>query len=134
MPLFRRKKNPGVYPWLLAAAVLLRSFVAPGYMLTVSAETGPGIIFCNGPVFLNAHHDQHPSHHHAAGDGKARDDIHISPVCSDWSTSGLLVISAVFETVLFDAARTASGPEYTPPLFHLFSETTRAIRAPPALV
>lgn len=135
MPFFRHKRNLKVFPWLLAAAVLLRSFIAPGYMLAASAGTGFAIIFCDGPVSINSKNDEHAAHHHYSDDGdQVRSEIHVSPVCSDWSTSGLLVFNAIFEPVLFDAKPAETGPDYDTPPFPQRPDNTRTIRGPPALV
>ena len=41
---------------LLILTVILRTLIAPGYMLSTSAADGMRIVFCNGPVGLPGHH------------------------------------------------------------------------------
>lgn len=133
MHFFRRARTLRFFPWLLAAIVLLRSFIAPGYMFSVSAEAGLGIIFCNGPVSIYSEHERHAAHHH--GDDHANQGgVHISPVCSDWSISSLLVFAPIFEPVLFDATLSDISVAYNTPFFQQYSVSPREIRGPPLLV
>lgn len=133
MYLFRRKNSLRYFPWLLAVAVLLRSFIAPGYMLTISSKEGLGIIFCDGPVSLEHGHDGHAANHHG-GDDATQDEVHLSPICSQWSTSSLLVFTAIFEPELFDVIRAEFDPGYNTPHFQQYSCNNYVIRGPPTLV
>jgi hypothetical protein len=133
MYLFRRKKSLGFFPWLLAVAVLLRSFIAPGYMLAVSSEEGLGIIFCDGPVSLERGHDDHAVNHHGDEDA-TQDEVHISPICSQWTTSSLLVFTAIFEPGLFDAIRAEINTLYNTPHYQQYSCNNCVIRGPPSFV
>lgn len=72
---------------LLILALVLRTFIAPGYMLAFSPAGGLGIIFCDGPVSLTVDPADKHSHHGHHDDEDA--GFSISPTCSYWSTSGL---------------------------------------------
>lgn len=129
MRYFRNSEKSIFFPWLLAVAVLLRSFIAPGYMLSVSSGNGFGIIFCNGPVSIEGH-TGHPGHHHG-DDHTGHSERHTSPVCSQWSTSSLLVFNTVFEPVEFDKSNTANISEYSTPSFQQLAINNHVIRGPP---
>lgn len=132
MRFFRTTKISGPFPWLLALAVLLRSFIAPGYMLFLSADQGLGIIFCNGPVSIEGHMN-HSGHHHDADDQTSHTEKHLSPVCSQWSTSSLLVFNTVFEPVVFEKSNTENVVVYTTSYFKQYSFNIRVIRGPPVI-
>ena len=133
MYLIRRKKSLRLFPWLLAMAVLLRSFIAPGYMLAISSEEGLGIIFCDGPVSLERGHTDHAANSHD-GDKATQDEVHISPICSQWSTSSLQVITAVFEPAVFDESRFEINRFSNTPYYQQYFCNKGIIRGPPALV
>lgn len=133
MYLFHRKKSLRFFPWLLAVAVLLRSFIAPGYMLAISSDEGLGIIFCDGLVSIDRGHADHAANHHGGND-VTQDEVHISPICSQWSTSSLLVFTAIFEPVLFDVIRAEIDLGYNTPHFQQYSCNNCVIRGPPTLV
>ena len=133
MNLFRRKKSLRIFPWLLAVAVLLRSFIAPGYMLGISSEEGLGIIFCDGPVTLERGHADHNAHQHD-GEDATGSAVQLSPICSQWSTSSLLVFTAIFEPALFDVIRAEVDTFYNIPHYQQFYCNNCVIRGPPALV
>jgi len=130
MQYFRRRKTLRLLPWLLACALVLRSFIAPGYMLTASAEDGMGIIFCDGLVSLVSQSD-HSGHHHHHGSDEVQAEVHISPICSKWSTSGLLVINTFY---LPETSPSAVLPEsnYQAPFIRQFTNVLRPNRGPPS--
>ena len=131
MRYFRQRRNIRSLLCIVAVAVFLRSFIAPGYMLKTSAEDGLSIIFCDGPVSLYSTQDEHEGHHHH-GDGDAQKEIHISPICSQWSTSSVLVFSSIVEPQGLDVQRTEYSYHYTTFFLQQFSDTTRVTRGPPA--
>ena len=130
---FRRQQNLRTFLCIIAVAVFLRSFIAPGYMLKASAEDGLGIIFCDGPVSLYIPQDDHSAHHHHGDDSDTQQETHISPICSQWSTSSLLVFNTIVVPVRLDAERTVYSYHYTTPYFQQYSDFTRVIRGPPSL-
>ena len=134
MHYFRRKKSLSRFIWVIALAVVLRSFIAPGYMLSASATDGLSIIFCNGPVSLDVNSDDHAAHHHDGNSDEIQQQVHISPTCGHWSTSSMLVFNT-FQAQLLDGAITGIY-EYTykPLLLKRNSVNTRVIRGPPLLV
>lgn len=133
MHFFRRRKNLKLLPWLLACAVLLRSFIAPGYMLSASAEDGLGIIFCDGPASLVSESEHSGHHHHDGGENQA--GVHISPICSKWSTSSLLLVpytDIVPVFALYSSLRETPDQQSAIPRQFPFSK--RIIRGPPHVV
>lgn len=113
--------------------VFLRSFIAPGFMLSVSPDKGLGIIFCDGPVVVYSQEDTSPHHHHD-GDDEASDTVtHISPVCSHWSTSGANAITVSFEAFQFDTQFQDEVISQDILLTGYSVFTNRTIRAPPIL-
>jgi len=131
MRYFYRKQKLTTFCWLIALAVVLRSFIAPGYMLSVSADDGLGIIFCNGPGGIYAQHDVHAHHHHDGGGTQHQN--HISPTCSFWSTSSLFVVTPHFEPALIVSTRVEQPVQFQTLLLQQFFDTTRFIRGPPSL-
>lgn len=115
---------------VVLVAVFLRSFIAPGFMLKASTEDGLGIIFCNGPVSMVVLQDEH-SGHHRHGDEDAQKETHISPICSQWSTSSVLVFNSLIEPLDLDVHRTEFFYHYSPPFLQHFSKTDRITRGPP---
>ena len=82
---------------LIVAMVLLRSLIATGFMLAVSG-IGLEIIVCDGPVSFRPTVSENSGHkHHHSSDHTENSQLHISPTCSDWSTSSLLVFNSLFE-------------------------------------
>lgn len=80
---------------VVAVAVFLRSFIAPGFMIKASAEDGLAIIFCDGPVSMVVSQYEHSGHQHH-GDDAAQKEIHISPICGQWSfyaSAGIPVVN-----------------------------------------
>lgn len=103
-------------------------------MISASAEDGLGLVFCDGPVSLNIQQDEHSEHqHHGDNDDEALKEIHISPICSQWSTSSLLVIHTLFEPPFIISTRIKQQTHYQTSLFQQFFDRTRNIRAPPVL-
>ncbi len=134
MHFFRRSKNLSFFPWLLALALVLRSFIAPGFMLSVGDDEGIRIIFCDGPVVVNVdQHDSH-AHHHAGHVSQGDSSLHISPVCTDWSTSGAFAISISIETFRFDTSHQQEEHSYYTSFFQYAVLHDHFIRSPPALV
>ncbi len=134
MNYFRRKQNSINLVWIIALAVVLRSFIAPGYMLSTSIEDGLGIVFCDGPVSLNTQQEDHSKHHnHGDDNDEAQQEIYISPICSQWSTSSLLVINTLFVPAFIISTRVKQHTHYQTPLRQQFFDSTRDIRGPPSL-
>lgn len=131
MRFLRKSKNPGYLLYIVAVAVFLRSFIAPGYMLKASAEDGLAIIFCDGPVSMYTPQDEHTGHHHH-GEGDAQKETHISPICSQWSTSSVLVFNSIVEPLGLDKTLSLYINHYTTPYLQQFSDTNRVTRGPPA--
>lgn len=134
MQYFRRRKTLRILPWLLASAVVLRSFIAPGYMLSASAEDGLGIIFCDGLVSLVLQTEQ-SGHHHHHDSGEIGTEVHISPICSKWSTSSILLVPEtdilpVF--ALYSSLR--ETPEHQPAVPRQFPASKRVTRGPPLTI
>ncbi len=136
MYFFRRKKILYKLIWFISLSVFLRSFIAPGYMVSASAENGLGLILCNGPVSFNIQQDQHSEHHHH--DNHSNDDvsneIHISPICSHWSTSSLLVIDSLFKPENVKAIHVKQHTQYITRLFQQVFNNNHDIRGPPSLI
>lgn len=133
MQYFRRRKTLRILPWLLACAVVLRSFIAPGYMLSASAEDGLGIIFCDGLVSLVSQ-TEHSGHHNHHDGGEARTEVHISPICSKWSTSSLLLVPDTDIVPIFTRfSSLRETPEHQPAVPRQFPASKRITRGPPAL-
>ncbi len=100
-------------------------------MIKASAEEGLGIIFCDGPVTLYIPQDDHSGHHHHGSDSDVEQETHISPVCSQWSTSSVLVFNTVIEPVQIDSIRSEFINHYVAPSYQEYSDFTRVIRGPP---
>ena len=120
------------HTWLIAAAVLLRSFIAPGYMLAVTGGD-LHLAFCYGPVAAaQASQDHGEGHQHHASDAAGDETtVYVSPSCSFWSTSSLLATGV--PPVIAQAVPAAY---HEPVSYDLFLpagvfEDARAIRAPP---
>ena len=114
--------------------IYLRSLIATGFMLAVSGN-GLGIIVCDGPVSFRpavSEHSRH-EHHHTSGNTE-NSQLNISPTCSDWSTSSLLVFNSSydasvselyvyeviqFESVFFDESLDSINQIRAPPIFFL---------------
>jgi len=87
---------------LIVAMVFLRSLVASGFMLAISGS-GLELIVCDGPVSFKPAVSEYSGHeHHHSSEHTENSQLHISPTCSDWSTSSLQVFNAFFELSLFD--------------------------------
>ena len=132
MYISRYAKRMKLLPWLLSAVLVLRSFIAPGYMLSVSAENGLDIVFCNGPVSIEGHMDRYGHHH--GDEHSTHGEKHLSPICSQWSTSSLLVFNAVFEAVVFDKSLAENIPAHSTLFFQRCFKNNHVIRGPPVLV
>ena len=123
-----RNRFSRIFPWLLISALLLRSLIAPGFMLSVTASDGLGIIFCNGPV------QQSPDevHYQHYGNGMdTQDTTVISPVCSQWSTSSVLVFNSGVDLLAAEYPGTIVEDHYRPPSTSV-TYNNQHIRAPPA--
>jgi hypothetical protein len=127
----------GWHTWLIVAAVLLRSFIAPGYMLAV---TGGDLrmTFCYGPVAAaEAARDFGTHHHHPQSDPSGSEDtqsLYVSPSCSFWSASSLLVTSVAPPLPQVAPARHHEFTFHDPLLPARVFDDARAIRAPPVPV
>ena len=114
--------------------VFLRSFIAPGFMLSVSPDEGLDIIFCDGPVSVHTQQDE--ILHHVHGEDHEIDGTvtHISPVCADWSTSGILAIMVPFVPIRFDTGHRVQNYSYKQVYYPDAIIQYRVIRAPPPLI
>lgn len=117
---------------LLIVALVLRTFIAPGYMLAFSPAGGLGIIFCDGPVSLALDPADKHSHHGHHDDGEAA-GFSITSTCSYWSTSGLGFVTPDPPLLLSIPAVSRYRVEYDSPLAHQSSDTCHCIRAPPSI-
>ena len=129
MRFFRRHKDLRTHLILIALAVVLRSFIAPGYMLSISPEGGLGLAFCDGPVAMYQADHAHDHHDHGDDDGAA--ESHISTSCSFWSTSSLMVINSVLVPDLVVASTQPEQTVYRAPNLQTFISNSRVIRGPP---
>lgn len=134
MKYFRRQQRSRFFLCIIATAILLRSFIAPGYMLRTSAEEGFGIIFCDGPVTVNIKQNDHTPHQHHGDDTDVNEEVHISPVCSQWSTSSQLVFHSELEPVHPVTAGSGYFNHYKLTPYRKFSDPARIIRGPPVYV
>lgn len=126
----RRHENLRIHLYLIGLAVVLRSFIAPGYMLSISTDDGLGLALCDGPVAVyqaDKSHDHHDGHD--GGDETAVS--HISTGCSFWSTSSLLVLNAALEAEPAIISRYQHQTTYQSPNLHTFFVNSRVIRGPP---
>ena len=132
MQYFRQKRKIINLTRVISLTVILRSFIAPGYMLSASIDDGLELIFCDGPVSLTSTDDDHSSHHrhHNIDDG-IEQEIHISPVCSHWSTSSVLVLNTLFEPTFVFIIRHDEQTRYQSNLVTQTSDNTNDIRGPP---
>jgi len=129
MRFFRRHKNLSIHLYLIGLAVVLRSFIAPGYMLSISADGGLGLAFCDGPVAMYQVEDAHSHHNHDVDDESS--ESHISTSCSFWSTSSLLVFNTVLEIEPVIAIRHQDQTVYQSLNLHTIIANSRVIRGPP---
>ncbi len=129
MSFFRRHKNLRIHLYLIGLAVVLRSMIAPGYMLSISADGGLGLAFCDGPVAMYQADDAHSHHNHGADDESS--ESHISTTCSFWSTSSLLVFNTMLEVEPVIAIRHQDQIVYQAPNLQEFFASSRGIRGPP---
>jgi len=130
----RRQKSLRFHLYLLAAAVLLRSFIAPGFMLSVSSNGSLGLALCDGPVAMyqarQQSDDVHDHHkHHANEDGTT--ESHVATFCSFWSTSSVLVFNSDIEYRHFVPEHSLFSPQYNSPGYRAYSDPARVIRGPP---
>ena len=132
MKFFRFQKKSRLFLCIIAVTVFLRSFIAPGYMIRASADSF-GIVFCDGPVSVNVQQQDHPAHQHHGGDKKVNDEIHISPVCSQWSTSSQIVFDSLVAVVQAAPGDSVYNNHYTPDPFRKYSAPVRFIRGPPPI-
>ena len=130
MRFFRRHKNLRTHLYLIGLAVVLRSFIAPGYMLSIGGGGGLGLAFCDGPVAMYKSSDLHDHHNHDGDDGTA--ESHISTSCSFWSTSSVLVFNSALEAEPVIVIRHQNQITYRSSNLHKFIVDSRVIRDPPA--
>ena len=115
---------------LIVSMLYLRSLIATGFMLAVSGN-GLEIIVCDGPVSIRPAISEHSGHenHHSTGHTE-NSKLHISPTCSDWSTSSLLVFNSLFELSIFDRY-TNESILFEPIYVDESIDSINQIRAPP---
>ncbi|MFT5426468.1 MAG: hypothetical protein ACI9ZT_001409 [Gammaproteobacteria bacterium] len=130
MRFFRRHKYLRIHLILIGLAVFLRSFIAPGFMLSISADGGLGLAFCDGPVVMYQSSDSHDHHSHDGNEGEA--ESHISTSCSFWSTSSVMVFNTVFEAEPVIVSRHQNQIIYRPSNLQRFIPNSRVTRGPPA--
>lgn len=131
MRFFCRHKNLRIHLYLIGLAVVLRSFIAPGYMLSISADGGLGLAFCDGPVAMYQAKDSH--HHHDHGGDNESSESYVSTTCSFWSTSSLLVFNTVLEAEPVTVIRYQNQIVYQAPNIQKILANSRVIRGPPDL-
>lgn len=123
---------------LLVSVIMVRSLIAVGFMLSVSGH-GLELVFCDGPVsFKPVNNDISKRHVHGEHDhhsmGQAGDSqLYISPSCSDWSTSSLLVINNSIEFITPHQVTELISP-VTLNFIDQSVSSINLIRAPPYLV
>ena len=132
MRFFRCHKNLRIHLVLIGLSVVLRSFIAPGYMLSISADGGLGLAFCDGPVAMYQANDSHNHHDHHGDSGAA--ESHISTSCSFWSTSSVLVFNSVLEAEPVIVTRHQNQFPYQTQNQKHFIVNFRVIRGPPVLL
>lgn len=129
MRFFRCHNHLRIHLYLIGLAVVLRSFIAPGYMLSISADGGLGLAFCDGPVAMHQANDSHAHYDHDGNDSEA--ESHIPTSCSFWFTSSLLVINSVLIPSLVVMSRHQEQIVYQAPNLQIFITNSRVIRGPP---
>lgn len=129
MRFFCRHKNLRIHLYLIGLAVVLRSFIAPGYMLSISADGGLGLAFCDGPVAMYQAKDSH--HHHDHGGDNESSESYVSTTCNFWSTSSLLVFNTVLEAEPVTVIRYQNQIVYQAPNIQKILANSRVIRGPP---
>lgn len=120
-------------PRILVTMIFLRSLIATGFMLAVSTGSLE-LIVCDGPVSfvpITSENNGH-EHHHSSGTSE-KSQLHISPSCSDWSTSSLLVAIPFFELSVFELTPEKTIQFNAVPIDEFF-DSINQIRAPPSLV
>ncbi len=128
MRFFRHRKNLRTFLYLICLAVVLRSFIAPGYMLSIGANGDPGLAFCGGPVNMYQTGDLHDHHNEDVGTAES----HISISCSFWSTSSVMVFNSALEVELVIVADDQKQIFYQSSNLHKFIINSHVIRGPPA--
>ncbi len=120
-------------PRILVTMIFLRSLIATGFMLAVSGGS-LGLIVCDGPVsFVSIASEKSGHEHHHSSDHAEKSQLHISPSCSDWSTSSLLVSVPVFELPVFELTPEKTIQSNVALIDESF-DSINQIRAPPFLV
>lgn len=101
-------------------------------MISASADDGLALIFCDGPVSLVSKGEGHASgHHHNSETGEAQQEVHVSPICTEWATSGILVVNTLFEPAsVFEAISVEHTFYEVQPVEQSFYHTSY-IRGPP---
>ncbi|NOG59302.1 MAG: hypothetical protein HND53_02300 [Proteobacteria bacterium] len=100
-------------------------------MVSASAEDGLGLILCEGPVSYTVQKDEDSEHDHHHSNDEASGELHISPVCSHWSTSSLLVINTLFEPANIITIQLLQKTQYQTQLFQQDFNNNHDIRGPP---
>ena len=99
-------------------------------MLSISADGGLGLAFCDGPVAVyqvDKSHDHHDGHD--GGDEAAVS--HISTGCSFWSTSSVIVFNSVLQVEPVVVTGQQDKIPYQTPNLGNFIVNSRVIRGPP---
>ena len=141
MHFFRIKNQSRRLISLLILGMLLRSLIAPGYMLDTNTENAQlfSITICAGPAGINAipglHETEH-SHHHHQHDADHEQHNHESAehgfsACSLWSSSSLSLLAELD----FNHVPGIKFSDNTAVYQHLFNKrflnNSHPVRAPP---
>ncbi len=129
---------------MLFFGLLLRSFVAPGYMLDTKPSNGDlfSVILCSGPAGINAIDaiqplvDSHSDHQHndSVSDHKHHDNAaqeHASSTCGFWSTSSQLLVTEVDFFAIPEPALQQQVILYQTHSSERSLRTNHTVRAPP---
>lgn len=133
MQIFRCSQHLTLAARLLVAAIVLRSLIAPGFMLSVSADDGLNIVFCNGPVAVHAPDNGHSGHHHA-DTGETGKQAHVTPMCGHWSSSSHYVVTAFFAPSMDVPLPAKANTKYQSAPVQKFLDSPRVTRGPPSPV
>jgi hypothetical protein len=131
------QSKPALYR-LLICGIILRSLIAPGFMLDTGdqAPLGIGITLCNGPNGINTI-TKIALQHYRRGNSKIpgrheRSSDHFTATCDLWTASATFVGSPALDTDHLLAPHAHSEPfNYLPPHITEFFQYQHRPRAPP---